>query len=135
MMELLFYSIRVQECQEFGEIRAFKFIKQLDSAVVVFNDVSSAIDCKLVMQSKRLVSFGAEVTDEELARHQLAPPPNEKAFFISPPVSPPPGWTSHKEHPPVLCHDDVTEKLSVLLESSAYTPAIVLERSFREPTM
>ena len=48
----------MQECMDFGEVRAFKYIKPLDSAVVVFNDIRSAIDCKLVMQAKRPVSFG-----------------------------------------------------------------------------
>ena len=48
----------LQECAEFGELRAFKFIKALASAVLVFNDIQGAIDCKLVMQSKHHVSFG-----------------------------------------------------------------------------
>lgn len=46
------------ECEQFGEIRAFKYFKQLNSIVVVFNDVRAAVDCKLVMQSKRTVAFG-----------------------------------------------------------------------------
>lgn len=48
----------LQECQTFGEVRAFKYIKQLNSAVVVFHEIGNAIDCKLVMQTKHHVSFG-----------------------------------------------------------------------------
>jgi hypothetical protein len=62
----------LQECEDFGEVRAFKYIKQLDSAVVVFNDIRSAIDCKLVMQSKRPVSFG-EVIPHTLALALILP--------------------------------------------------------------
>lgn len=47
-----------KECEEFGEVRAFKYFKQLNSAVAVFTDVRAAVDCKLFMQSKITVAFG-----------------------------------------------------------------------------
>jgi hypothetical protein len=52
----------LQECMNFGEVKAFKYIKQLDSAVVVYHDIRSAIDCKLVLQTKYHVSFGEVCT-------------------------------------------------------------------------
>lgn len=48
----------LHDCTQYGEVRAFKYIKLLGSAVVVFHDIGSAVDCKLAMQAKHPVSFG-----------------------------------------------------------------------------
>ncbi len=48
----------LSECQEYGEVLTLKYFKQLGSAVVVFDDVHSAIACKAALQNKYEMTFG-----------------------------------------------------------------------------
>ncbi|EYB83994.1 hypothetical protein Y032_0324g2514 [Ancylostoma ceylanicum] len=64
----------------------------------------------------------------------LSPPPLEKQFLISPPCSPPVGWSQTKEMPPVICNFDLMARLASFALDDKYevhngdkdTPAIIV---------
>jgi len=112
-------------------IKELKHVKLICTAVVVFQTVEEAIDCRILLLPKYNIYFGKPIDDDELNLQHLMPPINKKNFLISPPVSPPPGWQPLEEPPPVPTrNEDNDEQFTTLLETGVgnATPAIILER-------
>eukprot|EP01111_Echinosteliopsis_oligospora_P006057 TRINITY_DN2003_c1_g1_i1.p1 TRINITY_DN2003_c1_g1~~TRINITY_DN2003_c1_g1_i1.p1 ORF type:complete len:188 (-),score=86.94 TRINITY_DN2003_c1_g1_i1:87-650(-) len=112
----------LKECQTYGEIADSKYIDAYESMIVVFFSTHNAIECKLSLQDRFDVGF-AEDDIEAL----LAPPPNKKAFWTSPPASPPDNWRPRKEDAPVP-QPELPEGETVVVPPSKSNPAVVIQK-------
>ncbi|KAG0234894.1 hypothetical protein BGW41_000964 [Actinomortierella wolfii] len=108
------------KAEEFGTVLYFAPIKSFLRVFVVYESTFDAQRAKAIMHNTHFdganlrVYFGQH-TDLTMdpARHYLQPPELEKNWLISPPGSPPVGWTQVREDPPnsVNLADDLVKAL------------------------
>ncbi|KAH7731204.1 Protein RCN-1 [Aphelenchoides avenae] len=111
-------SVRIDYLKGFRRVRA------------VFAEPEHATAAKLLIEhhnfnGKKMKAFFAQnikltkraYQDEE---GHLMLPPLEKQFLISPPTSPPVGWTQVTEMPPVVCDFDLMARLAAYTVDDKY---------------
>ncbi|KJH53076.1 Calcipressin [Dictyocaulus viviparus] len=131
-------------CQLFTQIEEnihFDFFKSFRRVRVIFSTPESATAAKLIVQGfsfhgHQLKAFFAQrvVLRRSSSSSLLSPPPLEKQFLISPPCSPPLGWSQTQEMPPVICNFDLMARLASFAIDDKYevhngddgTPAIII---------
>ncbi|KAG0264555.1 hypothetical protein DFQ27_001142 [Actinomortierella ambigua] len=105
--------------EEFGKVLYFAPIKSFLRVFVVYDSTFDAQRAKALMHNTAFedanlrVYFGQHTDLTLEARHYLQPPELEKNWLISPPGSPPVGWTQVREDPPNAVHlaDDLVKAL------------------------
>ncbi|KAF9975612.1 carbohydrate-binding module 1 protein [Actinomortierella ambigua] len=108
-----------QKSDEFGKVLYFAPIKSFLRVFVVYESTFDAQRAKALMHNTAFedanlrVYFGQHTDLTLEARHYLQPPELEKNWLISPPGSPPVGWTQIREDPPNAVHlaDDLVKAL------------------------
>ncbi|VDO40021.1 hypothetical protein V3C99_002426 [Haemonchus contortus] len=129
-------------CQLFTQIEEnihFDFLKSFRRVRVIFSTPESATAAKLIVQGfsfhgHEMKAFLAQRVILRRSSSLLSPPPLEKQFLISPPCSPPLGWSQTKEMAPVICNFDLMARLASFALEDKYevhngdesTPAIVV---------
>ncbi|KAF9913918.1 carbohydrate-binding module 1 protein [Lobosporangium transversale] len=106
--------------EEFGEVYYFAPIKSFYRVFVVYHSTFDAQRAKALLHNTTFegttirVYFGqhTEISADPASRY-LHPPELEKNWLISPPGSPPIGWTQIREDPPNAVHlaDDLVKAL------------------------
>jgi len=109
------------KADEFGKVLYFAPIKSFLRVFVVYESTFDAQRAKSMLHNTvfeddaHLRVYFGQHTDLTLdpARHYLQPPELEKNWLISPPGSPPVGWTQIREDPPNAVHlaDDLVKAL------------------------
>ncbi|KAF9356523.1 carbohydrate-binding module 1 protein [Mortierella sp. NVP85] len=108
------------KAEQFGEVYYFAPIKSFYRVFVVYHSAFDAQRAKALLHNTTFegttirVYFGqhTEISNDPAARY-LHPPELEKNWLISPPGSPPVGWTQIREDPPNSLHlaDDLVQAL------------------------
>ncbi|KAF9975273.1 carbohydrate-binding module 1 protein [Modicella reniformis] len=108
------------KAEDFGQVYYFAPIKSFYRVFVVYHSTFDAQRAKALLHNTSFegttirVYFGqhTEISDDPATRY-LHPPELEKNWLISPPGSPPVGWTQVREDPPNSLHlaDDLVQAL------------------------
>ncbi|KAG0369228.1 carbohydrate-binding module 1 protein [Gamsiella multidivaricata] len=108
------------KAESFGEVYYFAPIKSFYRVFIVYNSTADAQQAKAQLHTTEFegailrVYFGqhTEISHDPATRY-LHPPELEKNWLISPPGSPPIGWTQIREDPPNSLHlaDDLVKAL------------------------
>ncbi|KAF9432861.1 carbohydrate-binding module 1 protein [Entomortierella beljakovae] len=109
-----------EKAEAFGQVYYFAPIKSFYRVFVVYHSTSDAQQAKASLHNTTFddvsirVYFGqhTEISEDPSDRY-LHPPELEKNWLISPPGSPPVGWTQIREDPPNSVHlaDDLVKAL------------------------
>jgi len=106
------------------------FLKGFQRVRVVFTQPEHATAAKLLVEhhefnGRKMKAYFAQNIKLTKTTHQdeeghLTLPPLEKQFLISPPTSPPVGWTQSIEMAPVVCDFDLMSRLAAFTIDDKY---------------
>merc|ERR1711879_223573 len=121
-----------QRLERAGEVLFLKTYGELQRTVVIFGSIEEATTAKRSLEEAGFEAHYGLGADRETVRNfHLAPPAPEKMFLLSPPPSPPEGWTPLYEGINSIPHFNVelnrTPGDNVLLKGERSLPTITLD--------
>ncbi|KAL6046199.1 hypothetical protein QOT17_011459 [Balamuthia mandrillaris] len=117
-----------QSLQPYVEVCYLKVYLKQGKALVILPSIEAATIAKdILTQRGHAVAFGPGTEESTLCASRLSIPPQEKAFLLSPPPSPPDSWVPIHEGINRVPFVDLSPEDDVLLPATQCTPTIRID--------
>lgn len=116
--------------ESIAPVEAWIPLRSFTRVVATFKTSDEAVDVRMAVDGQCLLGQNIKIFyGNAQPRHTLLEVPAlEKNWLISPPGSPPVGWTQIREDPPIK-HEELYAALATLEETSSTGPKIVVHLS------